>query len=115
MKLFLLLENLQKVMDQHGGDLEVRRVFQTDFGDELVLEGPHPEYKRIYVPFPDGHICRGTGRYLVRRFRGGMDNTYCDCRAGQAQYHADNCLKLETCPSLRGIVTCPCQCHEDNE
>ena len=31
------------------GDLEIVDIFRNDFGDELVLEGPYPKHKRVYL------------------------------------------------------------------
>ena len=56
MKAQQLLQGIQEAINKHG-NFTVHEVFQTDYGDELVLQGPAPDYKRIYIPFPDPYGC----------------------------------------------------------
>jgi hypothetical protein len=47
MKLSVLVERLKNILEE--GDIEIARIFRNDFGDELVLEGPYPNHKRVYL------------------------------------------------------------------
>lgn len=48
MKLKDLLDNLQECFSKHG-NIDIADIFRNDYGDNLVLEGYGPSYKRYYV------------------------------------------------------------------
>lgn len=48
MQLTTLIERLQDTL-RVKGDLVLSDIFRNDFGDELVLEAPGPEFTRTYI------------------------------------------------------------------